>query len=285
MFYLDQLEDIIREWVATVYHPTGHSGLCEPGLDDLDLSPAQMFEHGIARAGYIEAPRDPDLAFEFLPVTTRTIQPYGVQWDNRKYLDCEHSVIDNLKGQPSPYGGQDRDVWPISYNTDDITKVYFRDPTTRQWHTLKWEHAAAINTPMSEDGLHWARQQARQNYELPDDRLAIADLLKRWDIPLEMTPAEQYIALRLKQKQSWLAQALTTVDDGTDQARTRRVAPWDLSDGSPPSNIAGVEVADTDILDDDEFNDHDEFNDDDEFISREDESDDHDYIHTWEILK
>lgn len=36
---------------------------------------AKMFEHGIARAGYIEAPRDPDLAYEFLnlyPWSTRS---------------------------------------------------------------------------------------------------------------------------------------------------------------------------------------------------------------------
>ena len=30
-----------------------------------------MFEHGIARAGYIEAPRDPDLAYEFLSADFR----------------------------------------------------------------------------------------------------------------------------------------------------------------------------------------------------------------------
>jgi hypothetical protein len=27
-----------------------------------------MFEHGVARAGYVEVPRDPDLGFEFLNV-------------------------------------------------------------------------------------------------------------------------------------------------------------------------------------------------------------------------
>lgn len=37
-----------------------------------------MFEHGIARAGYIKAPRDPDLAYEFLKTEWRKVQRYGV---------------------------------------------------------------------------------------------------------------------------------------------------------------------------------------------------------------
>ena len=39
---------------------------------------AKMLEHGIARAGYIEAPRDPDMAYEFLKTEWRKVQRYGV---------------------------------------------------------------------------------------------------------------------------------------------------------------------------------------------------------------
>lgn len=221
VFYIDQLEDLIREWVATVYHVTAHDGLCEPGLDALDLSPADMFERGVACAGFIEAPRDPDLAFEFLQVVKRAIQPAGVQWKNRVYNDCEHNVLRDHAGRQSPYGGPGDDKWPISVNPDDITKVYFRDAKTRKWHTLVWEHAPSV--PMSEDGLQWARKRAREKYQYPDDRLAIADLLKRWHIPLEMTPTERRIALRLNQSQSWLARALSTDDDDTPLRRTKAI--------------------------------------------------------------
>ena len=62
-FYLDELEAIIREWVAVVYHHRPHDSLVDPHVPGLRMSPAMMFEHGIARAGYIEAPRDPDLAY------------------------------------------------------------------------------------------------------------------------------------------------------------------------------------------------------------------------------
>ena len=215
VFFIDQLEELIRDWVATVYHRTTHDGLCEPGLDTLELSPAAMFERGVACAGYIEVPRDPDLAFEFLQVVNRTIQPAGVVWKNRLYNDCEHNVLREHAREHSPYGSACDDKWPIAVNPDDITKVYFRHANTLEWHTLPWEHAPLLRMPMSEDGLQWARKQARENYEYPDDRLAIADLLKRWGIPLEMTPTERRIILRLNQTQSWLAQALKTADQAT----------------------------------------------------------------------
>lgn len=65
-FFLDELEEIVREWIEVVYHCRPHAGLVDPCVPGLRMSPAQMVEHGMARAGYIEVPRDPDLAFEFL---------------------------------------------------------------------------------------------------------------------------------------------------------------------------------------------------------------------------
>ncbi|MGX9225098.1 hypothetical protein ACWV95_00205 [Streptomyces albus] len=58
-FFLHELEAIIREWVADVYHVRPHDGLVDAHVPGLRLSPAAMFEHGVARAGYIEVPRDP----------------------------------------------------------------------------------------------------------------------------------------------------------------------------------------------------------------------------------
>jgi hypothetical protein len=39
-----------------------------------------------AAAGYVEAPRDPDLAYEFLKTDWRTIQHYGVEYGGRRYI-------------------------------------------------------------------------------------------------------------------------------------------------------------------------------------------------------
>lgn len=196
-FYLDELEAIIREWVAVVYHHRPHDSLIDPHVPGLRMSPAQMFEHGVARAGYIEVPRDPDLAYEFLKTDFRKIQHYGVDFGGRRF---NGPALDPYRNMTSPYAGKAKGRWPIHHNPDDITRAYFRDPETRRWHTLMWEHAPSMEMPLSEDALAYARKLGAAKYTYPDDRLAVADLLERWNLGLGNTLAERRMALRLSRE-------------------------------------------------------------------------------------
>lgn len=196
-FFLDELEAIIREWTATVYHSRPHSSLVDPGMPGLRMSPAKMFEHGMARAGYIEVPRDRDLAFEFLKTEWRTIQHYGVEIGHRRYSGP--GLPD--PGIRSPYDGLVKNGWPFQVDPDDITRIYFRD-SGRHWQTLTWEHAPSARMPLSEDALAFARKLAAVKYRYPDDRLAVADLLERWNLGLGTTLAERRMALRLSREQA-----------------------------------------------------------------------------------
>ncbi|RKT84574.1 Mu transposase, C-terminal [Saccharopolyspora antimicrobica] len=199
-FFLDELEAIVREWIAVVYHHRPHGGLVEPHLPKLPLSPAMMFEHGIARAGYIEAPRDPDLAYEFLKTEWRTIQHYGVELNGLRY---NGDALNPYRNLASDHTGQGiRGKWPIQVDPDDITRIYFRDPETRTWNTLWWEHAPALDMPLSDEALRFARQLAAEKYTYPDDKIAIADLLERWNLNLDRPVAERRLALRLSREQA-----------------------------------------------------------------------------------
>lgn len=200
-FYLDELEAIIREWVAVVYHHRPHDSLVEPHLPGLRMSPSMMFEHGMARAGYIEAPRDPDLAYEFLKTEWRKVQHYGVDFGGRRY---NGAALNPYRNMTSPYTGKAKGRWPIHHDPDDVTRIYFRDPETRTWSTLMWEHAASMDMPLSEDALQFARKLAASKYTYPDDRLAVADLLERWNLGLGSSVAERRIALRLSREASLL---------------------------------------------------------------------------------
>jgi transposase InsO family protein len=198
-FFLDELDAVLREWVGVVYHHRPHASLLDPHLPGLRMSPAVMFEHGMARAGWIEVPRDPDLAFEFLPTCWRTIQHYGVEVGGRRY---NGPALDAYRDCASPHGGPAKGRWPIQVNPDDITKVYFRDPAERRWHALEWEHAASLAMPLSDEALRFARQMAATRYTYPDDKLAVADLLARWNLSLDRSPAERRMALRLSREQA-----------------------------------------------------------------------------------
>ncbi|MFV8161034.1 Mu transposase C-terminal domain-containing protein [Mycobacterium sp. 134] len=203
-FYLNELEEIIREWIAVVYHRRPHAGLVDPALPGLDLSPVTMFEHGLARAGYIEAPRHGNLAYEFLGVEKRTIQHYGVEIGGRRY---NGAGLDPYRNEKSPYRGG---LWPVHHHPDDVSRVYFRDPADRNWHTLMWEHAGALDAPFSEDALGYARKLARQKYTYPNDELAMELLLERWNLGLGTSSAERRMALRLSRQDELLCATGTT---------------------------------------------------------------------------
>jgi len=198
-YYLDELEDKIRWWVAMDYHHRPHRSLSDPRVPGLQMSPAQMFEHGVARAGYIEVPRDPHLGFEFLRTEWRTVQPYGVEIGKRRYTWITPGICREGK---SAYQGPARGRWPFQIDPDDIARIYFRDPEDRRWHILTWEHAPSLTMPLSEDALRFARKLAVSKYRYPDDRLAIGDLLERWNLGLGTTPAERRMALRLSREQA-----------------------------------------------------------------------------------
>ncbi|MFJ5224265.1 helix-turn-helix domain-containing protein [Streptomyces sp. NPDC088400] len=199
-FFHHELEAIIREWTAVTYHRRPHAGLIDPHLPKVELSPAAMFEHGLARAGYIEVPRDPHLAFEFLDVTMRTVQHYGIEINGRRFNgDC----LDGLRDM----AGSDIDLnkrrLEFFADPDDATRIHFRDHE-RLWHTLEWEHAPGLDMPLSEEALQFARRLAAKEYTYPDDRLAMALLLKRWNLGLGTTLVERRMALRLSREQAAL---------------------------------------------------------------------------------
>jgi hypothetical protein len=218
-YFLDELEAIIREWVAVDYHLRPHDSLVDPHIPGLRMSPAQMFEHGIARAGYIEVPRDPDLAFEFLEVKWRTIQHYGVEVGGR----YNGSGLNPYRGQTSSYTGPDAGRWPIYVDPDDVTRAYFRDPDERRWHVLAWEHAPALDMPLSAEALQFARKLAAAKYTYPDDGIAVADLLERWKIGLGTSVAERRMALRISREQAGIDLPATAEETVSQLPSVRQV--------------------------------------------------------------
>ena len=166
-----------------------------------------MFEHGLARAGYIEVPRDrisgtsswPPSGGPSSTTESRSI-PAATPGGSEEYGD-----------KTSPYRpSRKKNEWPFQVDPDDVTRIYFRD-LEGHWHTLTWEHAPSLEMPLSEDALAFARKLAASRYRYPDDRIAVADLLERWKIGLATTPAERRIALRLSREQK----ALDIPDDAS----------------------------------------------------------------------
>jgi hypothetical protein len=150
----------------------------------------------------------------------------------------------------SPYTGKAKGRWPIHYDPDDITRAYFRDPETRDWHTLVWEHAPSMEMPLSEDALRFARKLAASKYTYPDDRLAVADLLERWNLGLGSTLAERRMALRLSREDALIDQS-ETQDEIAALPSVARVLATANPSAAEDEGDERVEVPDPETGDDD----------------------------------
>jgi len=208
-FFLNELEDIIREWTATVYHHRPHDGLADPHVPGLPLSPAQMFSHGVARAGYVMVPPDPDLVYEFLQVVWRNVHHYGVEVGGLRYQDRTGVLAPYVNRDSGFHHPKARGRWPIHVDPDDVSRVFFRDPHTKSWHPLWWEHLPMLGMPFSADTLAFAKRMALEHDRFPDTANALAELLQRWQVGLSDTPAERRIALRAAATQAAPALPIT----------------------------------------------------------------------------
>ncbi|KDA44892.1 Mu transposase C-terminal domain-containing protein [Frankia sp. BMG5.23] len=196
-YFLDELEELIRQWVADCYHRQAHGGLVVPEVPGLAVSPLEMFAHGVARAGHLQVPARADLVFDFLAVEWRTIQHYGVEIGGLRY---DGPALSPYRNRTSPHTGVHAGKWPIRVYADDVSRVYFQDPADQRWHVLRWEHADALGGPFSADALAYARQLATATDRFPDTRRALARLLERWDAGLAGNRAERRMAVRLSER-------------------------------------------------------------------------------------
>jgi transposase InsO family protein len=248
-FYIDQLDAIVREWVATVYHHRKHDSLLDPGMPTARITPAQMFSHGIVRCGYIDVPRHPQLAYEFLRAEARTIQHYGIQRDRLRYKAKEgDDILVQLSAMRSPYSGTLKDRWPIHVDPDDVTHIYIRHPDTRQWHELDWEHASEFPMPFSDEGLRYFRRIVRDEHGFVDDRLALDEMLTRWNLGMGRSVQERRIAVRMARADDALSHQASN-DDATVVYGLPSVKAAVSTDPVPAS--ATAQPPDTELGDDD----------------------------------
>jgi Mu transposase, C-terminal len=161
-----------------------------PGLE---FSPAEMLAHGTARAGRLKIPAHPGMVFDFLPVAWRTIQHYGVEVGGLRY---NGPALTRYRTRTSPFTGAHGGKWPVRYDTDDVSRVYFQDPADNTWHELAWEHAATVGVPFSADALAYARRLVLAEGRHADERRALAELLDRWDAGLVRHPSERRMTQR-----------------------------------------------------------------------------------------
>ena len=202
-YFCDELEGIIRDWVATRYHERQHDGLADPSLPGQVLTPREMWAQLSNRSPELRIPARSDLAYDFLPMEWRTIQHYGVELLGLRF---DGAGLQGYRNTSSPFASQGG-KWPIRYDPEDARQVYFQRPDDHSWHALRWEHAVDFPQPFSDESLKYARKLAVAIGRHGDDRAVLAELLERWDAGLLESRSERRMAVRLSARRAALALA------------------------------------------------------------------------------
>jgi transposase InsO family protein len=215
VYTIPQLEEIIREWTAKIYHQRPHSSLSDPRLPGVKLSPAQRYEQGQAIAGTLKLPVDRNALLELLPVVMRHFNHYGVEIHGLRFNGPIVAKYRNRSRSLTRKWGR---KWPFHIDPGDLSRIYFFDPDDRRWHVLESGLRAIADGPFSLDALEYAKKIAAAQIAPAPVEEILAELLEAWGAGLAHTPEERRISAR---QAAQMAAADPTPDpDGTWSLRT-----------------------------------------------------------------
>jgi transposase InsO family protein len=173
-YFVNEIEGLFAEWVATIYQVRHHDGLQLPAAPGLHVSPNDMYDEGLARAGFVTVPRSSSLYYELLRTEWRKIQHYGVEVGGLRY---DHEVLNPYRNQSSSYGGLAEGKWPIKCDPRNLLCVYFQDPESHAWWALPWCDATDPTRPFSDVTLGYAKALLRTRNGNVKNHEAIAEML------------------------------------------------------------------------------------------------------------
>lgn len=202
-YFIDELEDILWEWVATIHQTRPHRGLVLPELPGRCLTPNEAYEVGIQRAGFVAVPARADLAFEFLPVRWVTVGHDGFQVDGLQYNSDALRDIRGIAGpEPSQHASKGRKArWPVWLDDDDRGRVWIRDPFDGTVNPVPWSLGGGLAGPFSDDMLREAKRLIVAEKRDPADLVRVlAEMLRNWEAGRVDGDVARKMAARNEQK-------------------------------------------------------------------------------------
>ena len=193
-YFIEEIEQIFAEWVVRYWQVRSHDGLHMPGAPKHRVSPNDMYEHGLAMAGFVFVPPNPDYYYELLPIEWRKIHHDGVNIEGLKY---DGDAVNEYRNRPSRHSGVRRGKWPIRYDPRDYSRVYFQDPDDGDWHELEWVHAPPNAQPFNDTllshakGLLLARRGRHRSHTSEDLAKVLEEIFERTERDQLMDPKER----------------------------------------------------------------------------------------------
>jgi transposase InsO family protein len=194
-YFIDEIDARFSAWVASEYQRRPHKGLSLPAVPLLEVSPNEMYEEGIVRAGFVYVVSSELMYYELLPTEWRTVQHYGVELRGLRY---NADVLHEYHNTQSSWGGVHAGKWPIRYDPRDLSRVFFFDEPSSQWCELQWTHDHGEERPFNEATLSFAKalliRRGGNTSDVDELAEALNGLLDRMCTPSESDRKERRLA-------------------------------------------------------------------------------------------
>ena len=177
LWSLMQMQDLLDEWLISVWQNKEHDGLRDPLHPQRAFSPNQKYSMLLETAGYVPVPLSATDYTELLPAVWRAVNAYGIKISHRTYDAEELNPIRQQKSGVTARKG----LWEVHHDPYDVSRVFVRGPGG--WITCPWKYLEKVQAPFGELAWdHVAGQLAAQGQAKPSElerALAVENLLRR----------------------------------------------------------------------------------------------------------
>ena len=206
-YSVQDLEDFACWWAVVIWQNHVMSDARPDWCPEGDFSPNMLYEYGLAQTGLPLRAMSSDDYYTSLPAVHVKIHSRGVHVRGLWY-DDDTGVLDDLRNEPSPYGGIGKGKWTVRYDPRDLRQVFLLDQNG-DYQTLTWtgatrytpcfndRHAAALAALRRSRGIS-AHSQEQLNEILLTEILAVHEPVENW--PTLSKAARKEISRRKRQE-------------------------------------------------------------------------------------
>ncbi|SLH82327.1 integrase family protein [Mycobacteroides abscessus subsp. massiliense] len=173
MWTLAELQNLLDLWIVAVWQNKPHPGLRHPAMPKKDLTPNEAYAALASVAPTVNVALDRDDYIGLLPVTYRSIQGYGINFESLHY---EHPALHPYRGVKSGLPLPANGGWEVRYDPYRMQSIFVRDHFRGEWIEAEWSLAKQALAPFSLDVLRVARKAVQRRGENPSGADVLAEI-------------------------------------------------------------------------------------------------------------
>lgn len=170
---LAEVQNLLDLWIVAAWQNKPHPGLRHPAMPKKDLTPNEAYAALASVAPTINMALDRDDYIGLLPVTYRTIQGYGINFESLHY---DSPALHPYRGVKSGLPLLANDRWEVRYDPYRLQSIFVRDHFRGEWIEAEWSLAKQALAPFSLDVLRAARRAVERRGDTPSGVDVLAEI-------------------------------------------------------------------------------------------------------------